>query len=151
MTTHKLVGTSKPRRRFKVILLIAHPNIDPKKISKVLSLAPHFSSHKGHAIVTPTGQILPSIARISKWNHIFKFNRTTTPIDIAIGNIAASLASHKAFFRKLARESGSAQLYVQLPGDVNNGSAITWELLQQLSDLRMGLGIEVFPKSPDPL
>ena len=51
----------------------------------------------------------------------------------------------------MCRQGGNTQLYVQLPGDVNNGSAFPWELLKKLSDIRIGLGIEVLPNSPDPL
>jgi hypothetical protein len=38
-----------------------------------------------------------------------------------------------------------------VPGDVNNGSTFPWEPLKKLIDIRIGLGIEVFPNSPDPL
>jgi len=145
----KKTSTGKPRRRFRVILLIMHPTIDPKVITRELSLSPYASSHKGHPTTTPGGQVLPYPADATRWNHIFRFNGTKKRLATSVERIVDSMTLHKRFFRKLCRQGGNTQLYVQLPGDVNNGATFPWHLLMKMSDIRIGLGIEVFPKSPD--
>jgi len=151
MTERKKASKRRPRRRFKVVLLIAHPTIDPGRISNELGLKPYASFRKGHSATTPTGYVLPHLPQESRWNHIYKFNGRKHGLATSIEQLLDSLASHRSFFRRICRQGGNTQLYVQFPGDVNNGSTFPWELLKKLSDTRIGLGIEVFPNSPNPL
>jgi hypothetical protein len=151
MTEQKKASKRRPRRRFKVILLIVHPTIDPRRISNELGLKPYVSFRKGHPATAPSGHVLPHLPLESRWNHIYKFNGPKHALATSVERLLDSLASHRSFFQRMCRQGGSTQLYVQMPGDVNNGSTFPWELLKKLSDIRIGLGIEVFPNSPDPL
>lgn len=55
------------------------------------------------------------------------------------------LASRKDFFARIIKEGGYAEIYFQLPGDVNQGSSAKPSLLKLMAELGLHLGIEVFP------
>jgi hypothetical protein len=139
-----------PAARFKIIVLIRHPDMDPNKISEELGLEPNAIFRAGDERTTPTGHVLSGRHTETRWNHIFRF-QGTRELSSELENIVRVLAGHKSFFQKLSLQRGTLELYVQLPGDVNIGDAISWQILKDMADLRFSLGLEVFPNFPETL
>jgi hypothetical protein len=55
------------------------------------------------------------------------------------------LEPHKDFLHEIVSIGGRISLIVHLPGDTNIGSSFHWRDMVRLGDLRIDLGIEVFP------
>jgi hypothetical protein len=131
-------------KRFSIVLLIRHPNIDPSEISEELKLDPYSSAKAGEPRVTPKGTLLPSISERSSWNHVFEYEVDTKFFE-EMEKLLSRFILHKAFFLRISKESGSAQLYVNFPGDINQGDTAKPSMLKLMSELELHLGAEVFP------
>lgn len=59
------------------------------------------------------------------------------------------LELHKDFVRSITESGGNVELILHLPGDTNLGDSAHWSLLQRLAEMKIGLGVEVFPKLPN--
>jgi Domain of unknown function (DUF4279) len=134
-------------RRYRIILLIRHPDIDAESISRELKLSPYAAYTAGRERMLPNGNTLPGLATQSSWNHIYHYSGEAR-LEDSIAEIITFLEGHGAFLRRLSLQGGTIELYIQLPGDVNVGGSVPWELLRKMSDLRISLGAEVFPKFP---
>ena len=131
-------------RRFNVVLLIRHPDIDPEQISRELSIEPYSAFKNGDVRTLPNGNVLPGLATQSSWNHVYRYSGGHE-LDEAVECVIRLLEDHRAFILRLFLQGGSCQVYLQLPGDVNVGAALPWQLLDRMSNLRVELGLEVFP------
>lgn len=137
----------KPLKRFNVVLLIRHPDIDPELISRELSLKPYSAFKNGSVRTLPNGNVLPGLATQSSWNHIYRYSGDHQLGEVVEG-VVKLLEEHKAFVLKLCLQGGSCQIYLQLPGDVNVGGVLPWQLMHRISSVRAELGVEVFPHFP---
>lgn len=59
--------------------------------------------------------------------------------------IVDKLVSEENHLRELKESGGKAELYLQLPGSVNNGDTIESKLIKKIGDLGIDLLVEVFP------
>lgn len=133
-------------KRFSIVLLIEHPSIDPRVISEELKLEPYAYATAGKPRVTPKGITLPDIImERSRWNHVFEYEGDTRFFK-EMERLLAQLASHKDFFLRITKEGGHAQLYFNLPGDVNQGDTAKPSMLKLIAELGLHLGMEVFPE-----
>lgn len=130
---------------YNVILLMRHPDIDPGEVTREFGLTPHVAFRKGCVRALQNGKELPGVSRDSRWNHVYRFSKGHRLGD-ALAQVVTFLEGHKAFIKKLCLQGASFELYVQLPGAKNIGDSIPWDLLRRMSQLRVSLGIEVFPR-----
>jgi uncharacterized protein DUF4279 len=126
-------------------LLIRHPTIDPEEIFRELDLNPHTSWKVGDPIRTLKGRVMPGRRPHSTWNHIFETRKDASFFE-EVEHVLSCLTSHKDFFTKIIKEGGYGEIYLQLPGQVNQGSAAKPSVLRLIADLGLHLGAEVFPK-----
>ena len=100
----------------------------------------------------PTGFInskgIEYIARRTSWKvrRDFEGLRQFFPPGLAVLN--SVVGANDAYVRGLTESGGSVTLIFDLPGDVNLGSEMDPAGLARLADLKVELGIEVFPDSP---
>lgn len=130
---------------YNVILLMRHPDIDPGEVTRQFGLTPHVAFRKGCIRTLQNGKELPGVSQDSRWNHVYRFSKSHRVGD-ALTQVVTFLEGHKAFIKKLCLQGASFELYVQLPGTTNIGDSISWDLLHRMSQLRVSLGIEVFPR-----
>lgn len=131
-------------KRFAIILLIRHPNIDPAEISEVLGLQPHSSWKAGDNRFTPVGRPLQGTRQLTSWNYVKEWEGDYSfPKDLE--KFVLQLVRHRSFFLRLAGEGARSEVYVQLPGDINQGGSIRPQVLTQIAELGFYFGIEVFP------
>ena len=55
------------------------------------------------------------------------------------------LERNAEFILRITNDGGTVTAIFNLPGEVNIGDELSWDYLGRLSNLKMGLGIEVFP------
>lgn len=135
------------KKRFSIVLLIRHPHIDPKKISEELRLEPYGHAKSGEPRMTLQGAPLPGVHERSWWNHIFYYEGDAGFFE-EMEQLVNRLALHKDFFHRIANEGGSSELFFEFPGDVNQGNTAKPTLLTQIAELKLNLGLEIFPDSP---
>jgi len=133
---------------FGVVLLIKHPSIDPAVISSELKLEAFRSWKAGESRATPTGTPLPGTWRDSSWNHVFSYKGERKFFD-EIRQLLIQLLPHKDFLLKISNEGGRVEIYLQLPGDLNQGSSAEPAMLKEMAELGLYLGVEVFPEWGD--
>lgn len=134
-------------KRFSIVLLVRHPSIDPKEISAELRLEPFSSWKVGDLRTTPKGTALPGVREQSFWNHVFEYEGDSRFFE-ETERLLGQLALRKDFFVRIGKEGGYAEIYLQLPGDVNQGSSAKPSLLKLMAELGLHLGVEVFPDMP---
>lgn len=143
------IGDAKPARRvpsqrYRIILRIRHPKLDPEEISAALHRQPAVSWKAGDRCVTPKGTRLSGARTDGLWSLTFGYKREK-PISRNLEQILDDLASHKDLFSKLEQMGATTALYLQLPGNTNNGDRISPAVLRKFADLGIGLELEVFP------
>ena len=131
-------------KRFAIVLLVRHPSMDPKEISRELRLEAFSAWKAGDQIKTPKGTVLPGTRERSSWNHVFEYEGESKLFEEA-ERVLSRLASKKDFFGRITKEGGYAEIYFQLPGDINQGDSAKPSLLKLMAELGLHLGVEVFP------
>jgi hypothetical protein len=145
MVTEQTVDDENSQLRYRVRLVIHHPNIDPDHITETLGLTPHHSAIAGSVRKTPKGTILPGPHRTSVWSHSYRVERHRHFFS-EIAKMIDRLEPHKALLHEIDESGGSICLIADLPGEVNIGSEFPWRDMARLSDLHIDLGIEVYPE-----
>jgi hypothetical protein len=130
--------------RFVIRLLIVHPNFDPSGITEQLKIAPTMSHAFGAPCKTPNGKLLPGTYKVSRWGWSMRVEGKRNFFE-DVAQLAERLKPHKEFLAKLAGTGGKIAVIVDLPGDVNIGWNLPSAELRNLADLKVDLGIEVFP------
>jgi hypothetical protein len=130
--------------RYDVRLLIKHPRIDPQLISERLGLAPKVTHLAGAKRATPTGTPLSGTYRQSMWGWSARTEGKRAFFDDVVA-LVQQLRAHQAFLSELVDAGGSIEVIVHLPGDKNLGSTIGWQELKIFAELKIKLGVEVFP------
>lgn len=130
--------------RFVLRLIVRHPSLDPKLISTQLGLAPHVTQMAGEARVAPSGVPIGGRYSDSRWGWSARFEKRREFFD-EVSVLANRLYPHKEFLSKIVDSGGSVEIVVHLPGDTNIGWTMPWAELATLAELKIDLGIEVFP------
>jgi hypothetical protein len=134
--------------RFRVRVLIRHDSIPAQSITAALGVEPDGCESVGE----PTGFInskgIENIAIWTAWSvsRDFEGLRQFFPPGLAVLN--SVVGANDAYVRGLTETGGSVTLIFDLPGDVNLGSEMDPAGLARLADLKVDLGIEIFPDSP---
>ncbi|MGD9615655.1 MAG: DUF4279 domain-containing protein [Alphaproteobacteria bacterium] len=137
-------GVSAPAKRFEIVLLIHHPNIDPGLVTAALGIKPYRSWKAGEPRFTPKGRPLPGTHQISRWNYVFRY-KSNKGFASQIDSILERLLPAREFFLEINDSGGTAQLYLMLPGDQNLGDELDWKILGKFVDLRLAFSVETFP------
>jgi hypothetical protein len=128
---------------YTLSLRCLHPTIDPAEITKRLNIEPDHAWKVGEQAKTPAGTLLDYIRNQSYWSYGTHTNGKQFSIEI--NQIIAYLSPHRDFIHRLVVEGGRVEIYLGLLGSINIGDTITVETLAKLTDLKVDLGIEVFP------
>lgn len=131
--------------RFGIRLLIRHPTIDPSLISKKLNLTPQHFWRAGADRKTPQGDPLPGKYTDTMWGYSYEIEGARYFFK-EVAAFAEKLKPHKVLLDSIIDTGGFVDLIVNLPGDINIGDNLDWRELQKLAELRVVLGIEVFPE-----
>lgn len=134
-----------PMKRYRIILRIRHPKLDPAKITAALDQPPAVSWKAGDQCITPKGTQLSGVRTDGLWSLTFRY-KGKKPISRSLEQIVDDLTCHKDLFYQLDHMGATSALYLQLPGDINNGDRVRPEVLRKLADLGIGLELEVFPE-----
>jgi hypothetical protein len=62
-----------------------------------------------------------------------------------IVKLIETLEAHAEFLSEIVKTEGTIDLVVHLPGDINVGDLLPWDVLARLAFLKVSLGVEVFP------
>jgi hypothetical protein len=124
-----------------------HPTMDLTFLSSVLEMPCFRSWTVGDLRQTPRGDLLTGVYKESYW-----VSRLEYPINNEVGGFKEQLmlaidrlAKVQKTLRDLKASSGTIEIYLQLPGSINNGDTIDLPLLKKLVELEIDLSIEVFP------
>lgn len=96
--------------------------------------------------MTPKGSPLPSLYSETRWGWSCRFNDKRDFFD-EVSNLLQKLLPHRQFLEEIVDSGGRVEAVVHLPGDVNIGSTLDWKQCKILAELRVDLGVEVFPHS----
>jgi hypothetical protein len=131
--------------RYHIILRIRHPDLDPAEITTALCWEPTHAWKRGDRATTPQGNKLPRSRSDGLWSRTFRY-QGRGKIAERLDEILDRLLGHNDLFEELDRRGTQQALYLQLPGDVNNGDNIDWKILKKFVELRLYFEIETFPK-----
>jgi hypothetical protein len=132
-------------KRYSIILRLRHPTLDPANITAALGWEPDQCWKAGDRVIAPNGRELPGVRRDGLWSRAFHFKGNIRIVE-EIDAILAHLLIHKELFEQLEREGAYSAIYLQLPGDVNNGDCFSWHVLSKFVDLKFTFEIETFPE-----
>lgn len=130
--------------KYRLRLLIKHPNIDPREITTSLELMPNAFAKAGTVRATPTGTVLPGEHEVSMWSHWVEVSGKRQFFS-GFSELMNKLETHKAFLAEIVLGGGSLALIVDLPGRFNIGDTLPWTDMARLCALQINLGVEVFP------
>jgi hypothetical protein len=119
--------------------------IDPDVITRELGTGPKMAARAGSKITTPTGATLPSVYKSTVWSDWRDFEGKGSFLAGAVPFLDL-LELRKEFVGYIIKSGGSIDIILSLYGGVNMGDCIHWAILKRLVDLRINLGVEVFPK-----
>ena len=133
-----------PPPRYRIILRIRHPELDPTEITMALGWKPQHSWKAGDRAVTPRGTKLPGVRSDGLWSCSFEFKGRGN-IGQKLEGLLDHLVESKELFYRLGQMQAQSAMYLQMPGDTNNGARIPPEVLQRLAELQIALEFEIFP------
>ena len=130
-----------------IIVRVWHPTDDLEIFSSIISINKMYSWLAGSQRKTPTGRLLSGFNKESYWcsEQIMFFSdmgfnaKITSTIELLLP------ASQK--LKELKATGGRIELYLQLPGSVNNGGTFESSIIKTLGELGVDLAVEVFPKT----
>jgi hypothetical protein len=131
--------------RYTIRLLIVHPDISAEEIDNRVGLtARHFWS-QGEPRRTPNGRQLGGFRTETTWCHVTR-TQGRRHFFAGVRDLVRHLQPRHRFLTQWTAGGGHLSLTINLPGDVNMGDDLEPETLRLMSDLGIGLGVEVFPK-----
>jgi len=132
------------RRRFSLDLFVVHPSIDPVTISAALGLDAHVTSRAGDPRSTPKGTPLAGVYRRTSWRYCVCWEVDDQHFAEEFSAFVASMQPHAAFLRQIRDTGGEANVILQFLGDGYFGDVLPADVLQNMADLKLDLGIECF-------
>ena len=151
MTARRRTSVKKPRPRyFSVRLLIVHPSIDPKVITKGIGLVPDLAHMAGSPFYPPYGK-----RQCGYWNDT-RWAYDPAPVDrpdffqAGVIPLLNKVEPKAGFIHELVEGGGSADAYLSLFGDSDYGDRLGWSELFRLATAGVDLGVEVFRCQPSP-
>jgi len=142
---------------YKICFLFTHPKMNLTEVrdtlSKIPDLKPGRLMNFGDQRTTPKGRPLEGTYTASRWGFSFDEDRSWHNSDlerfpVAITSLLVKLLPFKDYLNELSRRGCSLRLILSIGVDSNTGDTLTPTQLAALSDLSMGLGLDLYP--PDP-
>ena len=131
--------------RYTIRLLIKHPDLSPEEIGDRVGLTPNYFWKRGEPRRTLTGTALGGIRTETMWSHVTR-TEGRRHFFAGLRDLVRHLQPRHRFLKQWTAEGGRVSLIVHLPGDINMGDDLEPETLQLMSELGIGLGVEVFPR-----
>lgn len=129
-----------------ILLRFWHPAKDLSFFTSLLDMPCLRSWVAGSPRETPLGRSLPGVNDKSYWSSQIEysaesgFNEKLVSVISQLSEIGNELQDFRA-------SGGKVEVYLQLPGSINNGDTIESEHLKILGAMGVNLLIEVFPKT----
>jgi hypothetical protein len=130
--------------RYTIRLLIVHPDMPPEEIGDRVGLVPKYFWRQGEPRRAPNGVELGDFRAETMWSHVTS-TQGRRHFFSGIRDLVRHLKPRHRFLKQWMSEGGRVSLIVNLPGDVNMGDDLEPETLRLMSELGIGLGVEVFP------
>ncbi len=127
-----------------VLLRFRHPTKDLTFYSSLLAMPCSRSWIAGAPRQTPTGNALPGTYSESYWTSRLEFP-CESGFSEKILYIVDKLSKEEKNLRDHKASGGKIEIYLQLPGSINNGDTIESELLKKIGYLGIDLLVEIFP------
>jgi hypothetical protein len=118
--------------------------MNPAEITAALGLAGHFTHRVGDRRKTPKGILLPGTYRDTRWRHSIRYEVNDQWFVEALKTLVDRLVPHKAFLGRLRSTGGRTCVIIKFLGDGYFGDEIPRNVLAQLVDLELDLGIECY-------
>jgi len=142
--SHDVASLDDAGLSYRVRILITHPFDNLERITEILGITPNALWVKGQNRVTPSGNKLPGAHKYSAWSYWIDVEDSRS-FSKTLSSLVSSLDKGDQLFRELVSTGGVGLVILDLQGQRNIGDVILPEALRRLSDLKFGLGIEVFP------
>lgn len=129
---------------FGVRILVRHPDLDPSEITKQFGLKPSKFAKSGEKVIPPQAGQMSGTYGFSWWSKSYEIFGERLFFQEA-KSILEMLEPSKEFISELRSTRGTAQLIFNLPGERNIGDTLPWEIMAKCVDLKLDIGVEVFP------
>lgn len=133
--------------RYVVSLRVSHPTKMPEEICNVLKMEPRYKWAVGAPRETPKGAPLKGI-----YDSTYCSFRLDHAKEVGLAQFLRqcnkTLGAHRDFFRQIRLTGGSSEYFVGWYSKANSGELFTAELLKELADLQIDLGLDVNAEAP---
>jgi hypothetical protein len=131
-----------------VSVRFTHPTMDLTFLSSVLDMPCFRSWTFGALRQTPRGDSLTGAYKESYWVSRLEYpiNEEVSGFKVQLVLAINRLMREQKTLRDLKASGGIIEIYLQLPGSVNNGDTIESALLKKMVELGIDLSTEVFPR-----
>lgn len=129
-----------------ILLRFWHLAKDLSYLETLLNMACLRSWVAGTPRETPSGRSLPGTNEKSYWSSQIEYHPETGFRDALI-SVVDKLSEIDDDLHDFRVTGGKIEIYIQMPGSINNGDTIESEYLKRLGMLGVDLLIEVFPNT----
>ncbi len=143
MDTTQTTQTNKILAEFEIAIRIRHPTIDPKEITSHLCWEPSYSYMVGEPRTTPKGNSIDGINKETFW-YVELATATFKDIRNAIESTNNRLIGHKKYLEELVISEGKIEYFIGWFIENNASEKFPWKLLQECSELRIDLVLDVY-------
>ncbi len=133
--------------RYAISLRLKHPSRDLAVAGAALGLTSTRVWRAGDRRTSPKGAPLDGVWDASFWTApLLRGLSRDESLAAAVDGIADRLTPHRDLLRGIVAEGGKAELFIGwfIPSG-NGGDDFGWQLLARLADLRLDLGLDVYP------
>ena len=128
-----------------ILIRLWHPTKDLAYASSLFEMPCLTSWTAGSPRQTPSGQLLSGNNSQSYWcSEQLEFSGESG-FEKELAHTIERLASVENHLHDFRASGGKIEIYLQLPGSINNGDTIASEHLKTLGKIGIDLSIEVFP------
>ena len=136
---------------YSVSLIIEHPSYDMKHISKLMGLQPISGGNVGDIRITRSGKDLKHKNEMTYWWHEPHGKERLTEdkyfIEEYLSQLSSRFSVHRDFFKAVTSSGGTVTFNIGwFTGDFSMLMTLSTQLLKQLSDLNVSLGLSVYSK-----
>jgi hypothetical protein len=124
-------------------LFVVHPTLSPADISRILQMDAHVSHGVGEPRATPKGKLLGGIWPRTTWRHGVEVPIEDHRFAKHLVEFVANLKLRRSALAELRASGGQTTLVLQFLGNYF-GDEIDRELVSEIAELGLSLGIEVF-------
>ncbi len=132
--------------RYDVSLRIRHPNITPEEICKVLGMTARHQWTAGASRKTPKGTPIKGT-----YDSTYCSFRLDHPTDMRLADFLSQcnkrFRPYQEFFKKIRSTGGSLDYFVGWYSNASSGELFSANLLSELADLKIDLGLDVYVES----